>query len=129
MYEKPDETAIATVIYTHGGGFVVGRLDSHDDVCAEICDVTGFDVVAVDYRLLPEYTVDDAVNDCFQVLDRVRKFGSSERIVLAGDSAGGYLAAYMSNENRYAKDITGQVLIYPGFGFNPNHSSGAAQDL
>ena len=43
-----------TVVYFHGGGFVVGGLDSHDDVCAEICAQTGYRVVSVDYRLSPE---------------------------------------------------------------------------
>jgi acetyl esterase len=118
MYGKSGASAEVTVIYTHGGGLVVGGLDSHDDVCAEICDATGFDVIAVDYRLLPEFTVNDAIEDCFQVLDWVREFRPDDRIVLVGDSAGGYLAAVMSNENRHAEDIAGQVLIYPGFGYD-----------
>ena len=63
----------ATLVYLHGGGFVVGGLDSHDDVCAELCRATGFRVIAVDYRLAPEHTYPAAVDDALAVaeLDQV----------------------------------------------------------
>ena len=59
------------LVYLHGGGFVVGGLDSHDDVCAEICDGAGIEVVAVDYRLAPEHPFPAAFEDGWAVLKEV----------------------------------------------------------
>ena len=106
----------ATVIYFHGGGFVVGGLESHDDVCAEICDLTGFDVVSVDYRLSPENCFPDDLEDAICAFEHIRN-NSEAPIVLVGDSAGGCLAAAVSHANRNPTSrINGQVLIYPGLG-------------
>ena len=55
--------AAATVVYYHGGGFVLGGLDSHDDICAELCAGTGFSVISVDYRLAPEHLHPAAFDD------------------------------------------------------------------
>ena len=60
---RGDEAAAATVVYYHGGGFILGGLDSHDDICAELCAGTGFDVVSVDYRLAPEHLHPAAFDD------------------------------------------------------------------
>lgn len=98
------------VIYLHGGGFVVGGLDSHDDVCAEICAATGLTVLAVDYRLCPEHPHPAAFDDCLAVAR-----ATPGPILLAGDSAGGGLAAAVCAALR-APRILGQVLIYPGLG-------------
>ncbi len=94
------------VVYLHGGGFVVGGLNSHDDVCAEIAQATGRRVVLVDYRLSPEALHPAALEDCLAV---VRALGD---VVLAGDSAGGNLCAAVARET----PVRGQVLIYPGLG-------------
>ncbi len=107
-----------TVLYMHGGGFVVGGLHSHDGVCAEICAATGLSVVAVDYRLSPEHLHPAAFEDCQAVFDQV----ASDGVVLCGDSAGGKLAATLAHANRRA-DICGQVLIYPGLGGDMNAGS------
>ena len=108
----------ATVIYFHGGGFVVGGLDSHDSICAEICAGTGHRVVSVDYRLAPEHVhpahFDDALTAARWALGRY-----DGAVVLAGDSAGGNLAAAVAHRLRHdaiAGRITGQLLIYPGLG-------------
>lgn len=104
------ETAVA-VIYIHGGGFVVGGLDSHDDVCAEIADATGLQVVAVDYRLAPEHRWPAQIRDVeavWQALDRPA--------VVVGDSAGGNLAAALCLSRQGQRQPLGQVLIYPGLG-------------
>ena len=108
----------ATVLYFHGGGFVVGGLDSHDSICAEICAETGYRVVSVDYRLSPEHAhpahFDDAMTAAAWALDRYEG-----NLVLAGDSAGGNLAAAVAQAIRGregAARITGQLLIYPGLG-------------
>ena len=75
------------VLYCHGGGFVLGGLDSHDDVCAEIAHRCQVDVVSVDYRLAPEYHYPQDLNDGLAVLDKLLARG--HQVVLAGDSAGG----------------------------------------
>ena len=102
------------VIYLHGGGFVVGGLHSHDDVCAEIRAETGLTVVAVDYRLSPEHLHPAALDDALAV---TRALAAEGPVVLAGDSAGGNLAAAVCHRLRGAGlPILGQVLIYPGLG-------------
>lgn len=105
-----------TVMYFHGGGFVVGGLDSHDDVCAEICAQTGYRVVAVDYRLAPEHKHPAAFDDAYAATCWAEtEYG--DPIVLAGDSAGGNLAAAVAGHARGRLTcILGQVLIYPGLG-------------
>jgi acetyl esterase len=106
-----------TVVYYHGGGFVVGGLDSHDDICAEICARTGFRVVSVDYALAPEVTFPGCFNDAWAAFSAIAA-AHPGNIVLAGDSAGGNLAAAVAHHARGRADgrITGQVLIYPGLG-------------
>lgn len=110
----PDNSAL--VLYFHGGGFILGGLESHDDVCAEICARTGYEVVSVDYRLCPEHVHPAAYDDCRAAFEWAAK--SYERpILLAGDSAGGNLAAAVSHTVRGHRHApVGQVLIYPGFG-------------
>ncbi len=98
------------VIYFHGGGFVVGGLESHDDVCAEICAATGLSVLAVDYRLCPEHPHPAAFEDCLAVAR-----ATPGPILLAGDSAGGALAAAVAAALSDPR-VLGQVLIYPGLG-------------
>ena len=110
-FEQGNDNAL--ILFIHGGGFILGSLDSHDDVCAELCAATGYDLVAVDYRLSPEYFhpahLDD-VEDAFAALGH-------ENTILAGVSAGGTLAAALSHRLRQARHKpAGQVLIYPGLG-------------
>ena len=106
--------AAPVVIYLHGGGFVVGGLHSHDDVCAEIRATTGLTVVAVDYRLSPEHQHPAALDDAVAV---PRAMAAEGPVLLAGDSAGGNLAAATSAALRGSGlRILGQVLIYPGLG-------------
>lgn len=105
----------ARVVYFHGGGFVVGGLDSHDDVCAEICAATGFDVTAVDYRLSPEHPFPDDFNDALAAARAEAARGLP--VLLVGDSAGGNLCAAVAAALR-GTDLApiGQVLVYPGLG-------------
>ncbi len=114
VYTAGDPTR--TVVYLHGGGFVVGGLDSHDDVCAEICAQTGYRVVSVDYRLCPEHVHPAQFQDAWTAVSWASaEFGNP--LVLAGDSAGGNLAAAVSHHARGRLDsVLGQVLIYPGLG-------------
>ncbi|RWL81655.1 MAG: alpha/beta hydrolase [Mesorhizobium sp.] len=106
----------AIVVYYHGGGFVLGDLASHDDICAEICAGTGFEVVSADYRLAPEYLHPASFDDALAVFDWVAAT-SALPIVLCGESAGGNLAAAVAQATRrHARHAIGQVLIYPGLG-------------
>lgn len=104
-----------TVLYLHGGGYVVGGLESHDDVCAEICAATGLTVICPDYRLSPEHLHPAALEDALAVARAIQG-----PILLSGDSAGGNLAAACAHILRHdpAVKILGQVLIYPGVGGN-----------
>ena len=115
-------TPTATAIYFHGGGFVVGGLESHDDVCAEICKTTGYRVVAVDYRLCPEHKHPAAFDDSLAATRAVLQAFPGP-VVLVGDSAGGNLAAAVAFATRGTPTIRGQVLIYPGLGGDPDRGS------
>ena len=101
----------ATVLYAHGGGFVVGGLDSHDDVCAEIAAATAARVVSVDYRLAPEHLHPAAYLDVLAVAQAL-----PGPLVLAGDSAGGTLVASVAHALRGRADLRGLLLIYPALG-------------
>lgn len=122
-YSTARRAAEAAVLYLHGGGFVVGGLDSHDDVCAEICDRTGFEVMSVDYRLCPEHLHPAAFDDAMAGWQHLRAT-TDLPIVLAGDSAGGNLAAALAHRTRAeALPPVGQVLIYPGLGGDMDRGS------
>lgn len=122
-YAKAGSTAPATVLYLHGGGFVVGGLESHDDVCAEICDATGYRVIAADYRLAPEYLHPGPFDDCLAVARAVAATHPGP-LVLAGDSAGGCLAASVAHAARSGGPaIAGMVLVYPGLGGDMSRGS------
>jgi len=119
---KPDASAM--VLYFHGGGFMLGGLESHDDVCAEICDRTGYEVVSVDYRMSPEHLYPACHEDGYTAFEWATKTYADRRIVLAGDSAGGNIAAAVAGRyRRHAHAPAGQVLIYPGFGGDPTKGS------
>lgn len=109
---EPEDQPPALILYFHGGGFVLGGLDSHDDVCADLCDRTGFGVIAVDYRLGPEHPFPADFHDAMRGFGLVETLGLPT--VLVGDSAGACLAASVTAATRQAafKPI-GQVLIYP----------------
>lgn len=115
-YRKAGTTGAPVMIYLHGGGYVLGGLDSHDDVCAELCDGAAIDVVAVDYRLAPECPFPAAFEDGWAVLKAVAETHSE--IIIGGDSAGGNLSAAISIRSRDegGPRLKGQVLIYPGLG-------------
>jgi len=112
------DNAPAQILYFHGGGFVVGSLESHDDICAEIAHATTLPVTSVDYRLLPEHQHPAAFDDAYAA---VLHAWHSQNIplILVGDSAGGNLAASLCHSLRGSSiPIMGQVLMYPGLGGN-----------
>lgn len=120
IYESGPATV--TLVYCHGGGFVVGGLDSHDDVCAEICAATGHRVISVDYRLAPDHPHPAAYDDVLAVA------GSVEGpLILAGDSAGGSLVASVAHALRGHADLRGLLLIYPALGGDRSRGSYVTQ--
>lgn len=111
-----DKPGLPEVLYVHGGGFVVGGLDSHDDVCAEIAEATGMRVTSVDYRLAPEHRYPAQIDDVETVWRHLAK--TAPRLIAVGDSAGGNLCAALSLRMRRLDGPLpiAQVLIYPGLG-------------
>jgi acetyl esterase len=113
--------AIPALVYYHGGGWVIGDLDTHDVQCRQTAAEAGVVVVAVDYRLAPEHKFPAAVDDAWAATRWVVAHGSElgvdpRRIAVGGDSAGGNLAAVvalMARDAGNAPAIALQVLTYP----------------
>ena len=107
------------LLYLHGGGFVLGGLDSHDDVCAELCAKAGIEVAALDYRLSPEHPYPAALDDSEAAFDHLAAAGYE--VIVGGDSAGGNLTAALClrRRRRGQRMPSGQLLIYPGLGGDP----------
>lgn len=117
--ESPDR-AQATVVYFHGGGWTLGSLDSHDSTCRWICNRAEVAVLSVDYRLAPEHRFPGGFDDAYAVVDAAMSTGEiagvdSQRIAVAGDSAGGNFAAAVCLRRRDEKKPQPalQVLIVP----------------
>ena len=107
----PEATKPGALIYFHGGGWVIGDIDSHDSPARGLALATGREVVSVDYRLAPEHRYPAAFEDSLAV---TRVLAAKQRVVVTGDSAGGNLAAVVAN--RCARDgisLAAQVLLYP----------------
>ena len=118
---SPPTSGAPCVVYLHGGGWVVGDLDSHDFICAELASTLGVLVIAVEYRLAPEHPFPAAFDDCLGVWRALRTGPfklDPKRTLVAGDSAGGNLAAALCLALRDAGEPlpAAQVLIYPGLG-------------
>jgi acetyl esterase len=112
--------ALPCIIFIHGGGWVLGDLDTHDGICRYLANKTGGTVAAVDYRLSPEHKYPAPLLDCGAVLsaiaDRQDEFGiNARRLTLAGDSAGANLAAVLALMSRDGTlpAVKSQVLLYP----------------
>ena len=131
LYRPSDASdKLPVIIYFHGGGWVIGDLDSHDSVCRKLCSGSGCVLVSVDYRLAPEHKFPAAVDDCFAATKWVSNNGSAlgienTRLAVAGDSAGGNLAAVVSHLARDAggPNIAYQLLIYPATDMTMSQSS------
>ncbi|MEI6418798.1 MAG: alpha/beta hydrolase [Sphingomonadales bacterium] len=103
------------LLFIHGGGWVICDNDTHQPMAVAFANAADVAVVMVDYRLAPEHAFPAAVDDCLAALAWVRAEGAAHgldgsRMVVAGDSAGGNLAAVVA---AHARDIAGQLLIYP----------------
>lgn len=118
---RPDIAGpLPLMVYYHGGGFVIGDLDSHDNLCRAFCNALPAVVVSVDYRLAPEHRFPAAVEDAYTAVcwaaDHAGELGAdARRLIVAGDSAGGNLAAVVCQQARDEKgpEIAHQVLLYP----------------
>ena len=119
---RPDGLAsdAPLVVWFHGGGWVLGGPAQYDWVCTSIAEDAGALVVSVDYRKAPEHrapaAADDAVAATRWVADHAAELGATGPLVVAGDSAGGNLAAVVAVAARDAGDLdlAGQALVYPG---------------
>jgi acetyl esterase len=111
---------LPALVYYHGGGHTIGDLDTHDTLCRELCNGSGFAVFSVDYRLGPEHKFPAAVDDSWAALQWIAKNAAElkidpARLTVGGDSAGGNLAAVMALTARDAGGpaLAYQLLIYP----------------
>jgi len=116
VYHPGEPRAAPIIVYMHGGGWVIGDLESHHSLCTQIAGQTGLRVVAVDYRLAPEATFPAAHEDCIaavgHVLSSPAELGAPVTgVALAGDSAGANLAFAVSSH--YGEGLLAQLLIYP----------------
>lgn len=110
--------SVPTVVFFHGGGWMIGDLDTHDAFVRRMCRDVGAVVVAVDYRLSPERPFPAGYEDCLAVAravaDHLDDYGGGPKMAIAGDSAGGNLAAGVVLAFRDdGRPLAGQLLIYP----------------
>lgn len=120
IYTPEGSGPFAVLVFYHGGGWVIGDLDTHDKECRALCNGAGCLVVSVDYRLAPEHPFPAAPDDAFAALQWVAANAASiggdpKRLAVGGDSAGGNLAAVVSLRARDADgpSIRLQLLVYP----------------
>lgn len=120
---RPDRSQVSgpAMVFIHGGGWVIGNLESHDRICRYLANRSGMTLIAVDYRLAPEHRFPVPLEDCREALafirDNAQAFGvEPHKIVVVGDSAGGNLATVLANLPQCTvpgTGIIGQVLLYP----------------
>ncbi len=116
-------------VFMHGGGWVLGNLDTHNSLCGDIAMQSGMDVIAIDYRLSPENIFPAALNDCTDVIQHLESNSQklnidSQQIAVLGDSAGANLAAASCLQLRNSSvSITTQVLVYPALAANMDAGS------
>ena len=125
-----ETAALPTLVFFHGGGWVIGDLDTHDGVCRRLANAARCAVVAVDYRLAPEHKFPAAVEDCIGatgwVAANAARLGlDPKRLAVGGDSAGGNLAAVvcLDARDRGGPALMFQMLIYPAVDMTMDHES------
>jgi len=120
LYAPSTDAALPALLYCHGGGFVIGSLESYDSLCRQLALASGAAVVSLDYRLAPEHRFPIAVHDARDALvwlheHAVRLGLRPDALAVGGDSAGGTLAAVTALAARDAGlPLALQLLIYPG---------------
>ena len=112
-YEPAD--AAGTILWIHGGGWVICDLDTHDAVCRILATTSGCRVVAVDYRRAPEHPFPMPLEDCWDALLAVATTNGEAPLIIAGDSAGGNMAAActLRARDRGGPDLAAQLLVCP----------------
>jgi acetyl esterase len=118
------------LVFFHGGGWVIGNLDTHDVACRKLADEGQLIVISIDYRLAPEHKFPAAVNDVVAattwIAGHAKQLGvDASRLTIGGDSAGGNLAAVVAISARDGNGpaLAGQLLIYPAVDFAMKHPS------
>ena len=132
LYRPNANKNLGLLVFYHGGGWVIGGLDSHDSVCRSLANRMGHAVLSVDYRLAPEHRFPAAVEDAMCSLrwayENAAELGiNPDRIAVGGDSAGGNLAAIVSQQRPVP--LVFQMLIYPATDMTasfPSHVENAA---
>ncbi|MBV9396179.1 MAG: alpha/beta hydrolase [Methylobacteriaceae bacterium] len=121
---------LPVLVFYHGGGYVIGDLDTHDYVCRKLANVARCAVIAVDYRLAPEHKFPAAVQDAaaalrFIVTQAAHLGVDATRVAVGGDSAGGNLSANMAHFARDGDEpkIIFQMLLYPGTDMSMSQNS------
>ena len=117
---KSKNEILPVMIYFHGGGWVLGNANTHDQVCSILVNKGKYDLISVEYSLAPESIFPKAINEGKKILKSISKskFGlkiNNNKIILCGDSAGGTIAAVLANYNKniLKANIILQVLVYP----------------
>jgi acetyl esterase len=120
VYQTFEPSGRSVILYFHGGGYVLGDLETHDHVCRDLCEAAGAAVVALDYRRAPEHKFPAALDDCLTAARCVSENASrlglpDDRVILAGDSAGATLAAVTAIRLRDegGPKPRGQIMAYP----------------
>lgn len=124
VYTPGGEAPHPALVFYHGGGWVIGDLDSHDSVCRTLANKAECVVIAVDYRLAPEHKFPAAVEDAYDSLQWIAMHAKEfdidpNQIAVGGDSAGGNLAAVtcIMAKERKSPNIVYQMLLYPSTGY------------
>ena len=133
IYRPPHASgSIPTLIYLHGGGWVMGSITTHDPFCRLLCEASGVAILSVEYRLAPEQPFPAGLQDAFESVAWAQRHfeqwhGDPGRLALGGDSAGANLAAVTANEMHVKKDmpkLAALLLLYPVTDHpNSNHPS------
>jgi len=129
-------SALPCLVFFHGGGFMIGNLTTHDALCRTLANEAGVRVVAVDYRLAPEHAYPAAADDCYAAAKWVEANADTldidpNSIAVAGDSAGGNLAAVVCLMAKAKKgpEIAFQLLIYPTTDFTDAEQWGSRTEF
>jgi acetyl esterase len=120
VYTPPGDGPFAVVVFFHGGGWVVGTLETHDPYCRALATEAGVVVVSVDYRLAPENKFPAGLEDCLAVTEWVLAHvgeldGDGSQVIVGGDSAGATMATVVALllRDKGVTGLSGQILLYP----------------
>ncbi|TKX54403.1 alpha/beta hydrolase [Halorubrum sp. SP3] len=129
LYLPDGDPPYPTVVFFHGGGFVLGSVETHDWLCRHLTRESGCAVLSVEYRLAPEHPFPAAVEDAYAAVEwaaaSTERLRGTGEVAVAGDSAGGNLAAVaaLMAAERDGPEIAHQALLYPGIGVDPEQES------